>query len=453
MRALLPIAVVLSVSTSALAHDPPEVEQLVSRTRDGAILATNRGLMFENPTEGSWSLLCSEGFGASTNQSFRAARLPTGRLLVTSGRGKRFAGLRISDDGGCTWQKAPALSDLEAPTLVQDPTEPGRVYAITQGKGTGGVQVSEDEAESFTMLLPAAEGEYLRSLVVVPSSPEHLYVTGTKPNPASSKDSAAPEALFFVAHSGDAGAKWERFPVELAEGETTLAVLAANPARPDELLASARSDVPGERERLLHSLDGGRTFETLASLKYVRSAAFSPDGKSLYVGSSEGLFRATDKARTLAPVDGTERISLVVASDDALLAAGGYSPDEPDDGIGIAEPGSVSFERWMRFRDVTRPFRCEAPSTVEDDCAQLWSDWEREFASPASSEASGDMGTPEGADAGSDGARGTKGPLKTSGGAGCAVRDVDRSLADGALALLLALTLLVRRRRQRTIVQ
>jgi hypothetical protein len=353
--------------TRVHAHAPAEVLQIVSDKPDALILATNRGLIYGNLQTRAFSLLCNEALDVGTSAPYRTASLPSGKLLVGDS-----AGLRASDDRGCSFAAVPALAQLSVPDMVQDPREPKRIFVTTAGVGAGGLRVSDDEGATFKTLLSVPDDDFLGSLLLVPGAPAQLYTSAV----VLHKDTPTYTYSYYVAHSSDEGQTWSKSEVALTDDERDVTLLAVNPVRPQELLARATGSEPILGERVLWSNDGGKTFSSPITLRALRTAAFSTDGKVAYVGGVDGLWSATDEARTFQQVPGTARLSTLRSQSDGLLAAGYYEGlDARQDGIGLRGPSDTGFSRWFDFVEVGEPFTCPAPSTVDARCRPLWRDW------------------------------------------------------------------------------
>jgi len=79
-------------------------------------------------------------------------------------------------------------------------------------------------------------------------------------------------------------------------------------------------------------------------------------------------------------------LSMLRSEGDSLLAAGYYKGiDARQDGIGIRGPADTGFSRWFDFVEVSEPFSCPAPSTVDARCRPQWRDWMVENPSPNAS--------------------------------------------------------------------
>ncbi|MDB4975387.1 MAG: hypothetical protein JWN48_3728 [Myxococcaceae bacterium] len=355
------------------AHAPPEVWHIAASAPSDLLLATNRGLIFADRQAGpaSFTLLCNEAFGADLSTEYRAARLPSGRLLVAL---RNADGLRASDDRGCTWRTLPALHGAPTPFMVQDERAPDHVYIASNAVGAGGVLLSTDGAETVSTLLTVSDDDFVGSLLVSSRSPTHLYagIVHFPPNE---------EFTYFVQHSADGGKSWDRQQVPLTSGEIDLVLLAANPVQPLQLVARASASEPIAGERVLFSRDGGKTFSSPLTVRALRAAKFSDDGQWLFIGGRDGVMRAAvvDGELSFASLSTATRISAFDQLDDQLLACGYYEGDQgAADGVGSASLEAADFRPWLDFAEVQTALDCPAPSTVNQQCATLFRDWQIE---------------------------------------------------------------------------
>lgn len=371
---LLATLLIGALPSSALAHAPPEVLDIVSSKPDDVVVATNRGLIFGNLQTRTFSLLCNLALGVdarsavSESEAYRIAQLPSGRLLLTSS-----TGMRVSDDRGCSFRDVAALAQLSTPHMVQHPRDRQRVYVSTAGVGQIAVRVSADEGETFQTLLGASDDIFFQTLLVAPTEPTQLYAS------AIVVTSEGPY-LYYVTRSVDDGKTWQKHDVALTDDERDLTLLAVNPHNPDEILARASAAEPALGERLMWSRDGGKTFSSPLTLRVLRSASFSADGKVAYAGGVDGLWQAATPDRRFTQVADTARVSDLRPEASELLVSGYYRGiDATQDGIGVGSPGgNGGLSRWLDFSEVREPVSCAAPSMVDKTCFALWHDWEIE---------------------------------------------------------------------------
>ncbi|MEY4509207.1 MAG: hypothetical protein RLZZ450_1329 [Pseudomonadota bacterium] len=369
----------------ASAHAPAEVLQIVSSKPDALVIATNRGLIYGNLQTRAFALLCNQALDVGTSTAYRTAVLPSGKLLVGDS-----LGLRASMDRGCTFAAVSALAQLSVPSMVQDPSNPRRVFVTTSGTGEGGVRVSDDEGATFATLLKVPDEEFLGSLLIAKGDPARLYTAAV----VLHKDTPTFTYSYYLSRSVDGGKTWTRADVALTDDERDVTLLAVNPVRPEELLARATASEPALGERVLWSNDGGETFSSPITLRSLHTATFSADGKTAYLGGLDGVWQATDDTRTFEQVADTARTSTLLGGSDGLLAAGYYKGiDARQDGVGVRGPSDTGFSRWFDFVEVDEMFSCPAPSSADARCRVEFRDWQVE--NPSLS-ADSDAGTQSG---------------------------------------------------------
>lgn len=365
------------------AHSPVEITQVVSYGERGVVLATNRGLIVGRLAPRSFSLLCIEALPIGLDGSYRVAQLRSGRLLLASS-----SGLVFSDDGGCSWVAATALSDVAITDLVPSPEDPATLFVATAGPGQVAVRVSHDGGETFRTLIALSDVEAVRSLVVSAGQTLSLHASGYRA-PLS-----APDA-HFVLSSSDGGTSWTRFPVALAEGERELTLLTAHPTLPGVLVARASAVRPELGERALLSRDHGQTFASVATLRLLRSATIGTDGTDVMLAGVDGVFAAQLAAPIFVKQGESAWISQVQRIDQAAVACGYYEGiGAPHNGIAAVRPSG--FTPWFSFAEVHDVRSCPEPSQVASKCQAAFKDFKLEndrFTIPIVDSAVADAGT------------------------------------------------------------
>ena len=357
---------------AAGAHAPPQATGIRWSMVDGkerAIVRTNRGLILENPGDGSFRIVCNDAFEASLVEVPPLAVTTQGSLLL----GTYATGLVLSSPDSCNFDALPDRFTALHPIDVE--TDPqGGFFAAVLPRDGGSAELLQSSDEGRTVVSLATLPGAPSALEVAPSDGSRLYVSST----------LAEENLSFgrLLSSHDAGQTFTEAEVELDPSELRVFLLAVDPNQPDRVFLRTQSRDGITPERLLRSDDGGGTFDTALSVPGPISAAVQTDG-TVWLGGAEGLYRSRDGGQSFAPVEGVDlsRVTCLAARDERLYACG-YSAGEF--GVMVSADGGESFEWFLRFPWVTARLDCPEDSDEGMSCAIPFLDWSEEQLEPSS---------------------------------------------------------------------
>jgi MYXO-CTERM domain-containing protein len=328
-----------------------------------ALLRTNRGLVFIAGE--SAAHLCQAALGAHPSELLPAVAAPGGGWVVATSQG-----IALVSAGGCERPERSSLTGAAVQDLAAHPSVPGALYAVTADVAAGsGLYASEDAGLSFEPVLTLDSGEYLSSLEVSPAEPSRIYLTG------SSLDAESGGISHWVlVHSlvGDPDvAEPVRRSIDLTDTERQATLAQVHPTNPDLFALHVRSSQVGQAasDRVLLSRDGGASFETWHAAPGIEQLAFSPDGRSAWLTSADGLHRSED----LGPFVAVPRERG--ASSVTWLTEQLYVGDAT--GLFVSNDDGQSFEPLFHFWDVLEPAMC-SPAAVQA-CSQDWEDLSREL--------------------------------------------------------------------------
>jgi hypothetical protein len=362
------------------AHAPPQATGIrwsAAERTEQAVIRTNRGLIIEDPGGGSFRIVCNEAFEASLAEVPPLTVAADGRILL----GTYTAGLVLSSPDACNFDALPdRFTELYAIDVETD--QQSGFFAAVLPRDGGSAELLQSSSEGRTAeslaTLPGAPS----SLEVAPSDGSRLYVSST----------LAEENLSFgrLLTSHDAGRTFTETEVELDASELRVFLLAVDPNQPDRVFLRTQSRDGLTPERLLHSDDGGSTFDTALSVPGPLSAVVQPDG-TVWLGGAEGLYRSPDGGQSFAPLEGIDlsRVTCLAARDERIYACG-YSAGEF--GVMVSADGGASFQWFLRFPWVKARLDCPEDSDEGMRCAIPFLDWKEEQLEPSS--VAGEAGAP-----------------------------------------------------------
>ena len=434
------LLVASTLAAPAAADPPPRVVQMVWAP-DGRhlVLVTNRGLIFGDEQTKRFRLMCHDALDLRVDDIPSVAYLGDSRL-VTAGT----AGVKVSADGGCSWQGLGPYGDTQAPAMAQHPTAPDTLYFATFGSGQSALRLTRDGGKTFSELLPLTDTEFMHSMLVAPGNPQRIYTAGVAFDASTMTHS--------VLRSPDGGATWERFTIALdAMQEERASLVTVNPQNENELVIKTTAYNPETTpERLLLSRDGGATFTRIFLGTSIKDASYGPAG-DFWVADQVGLWRSTDGLATFSRHGSGRWMSCVDHHGGRLWGCGQFDGSPAKDGIGVASKAEDPFFPWMDFRDVYEQIGCDANAPSIAACATTWSHWQFEVlggvdAGPPPDDA-GFAGY-SGADAGAMGRGGSGGgnPQADEDSGGCAIEPGAHGKAPSVTLLLLGALFLLRRR-------
>lgn len=374
LAVLLGLATPPALASSAAAHGrPADFTEIVFEHGDPTHMAARAtfGIMSSDDGGANFEWRCSYALRFdSAIENPPVVPLPSGRLLAGT-----FGGLTRTDAAQCELEPSSTTIDQYVIDLDADPALAGGVYAtVSPGGIANRILYSADEGQTFVDRHTMPVDVLLERLVVAPSSPMRVYVSGAIPR----TDTTARRV--FVWRSDDAGATLAEVELTLVEGERNIHVLAVDPLDPDRVVArTTRLEFDDLPDRLLLSEDGGLTFRTLLSTPKIAGAAFvaddaNPGRSTLYVGGRvEGLFRSDDLIAATRVNDVS--IHCLASSGANELWACGDGLLGPF-ALGRSTDRGATFEPRLQFDDIHNRTGCGACTTTGGLCPYYFLDVE-----------------------------------------------------------------------------
>lgn len=288
-------------AANQLVFHPSDPQQILIRVTFGLLLSRDGGQTF------SW--VCEKAVGYGGVQDPAVAVTSDGSLLVAA-----FEGLASSHDGGCSFAFVKEAEKEFVIDVAIDKNEPSSAVAITstgQGGLTFNVQVLEtsDAGKSWSLIgVPVDPSILAETIDPAPSRKQRLYVSGFS-SVIENNQQIRTGALVV---SDDRGKSWERHEVDL-QGDKSVYIAAVDPKDPDRVFLRTRG---AEQDRLILTEDGGKSFQTVASIPgSMLGFALSPDGSKVAIGGpSAGVLVADTTSFQFAQVSAIENACLTWTS-------------------------------------------------------------------------------------------------------------------------------------------
>jgi MYXO-CTERM domain-containing protein len=371
-------------SLGQIAFDPSDPQHLVIRGTWAFLTSRDDGAHY------TWTCALAVGYDR-TIEDPRVAVLASGRVLAGT-----FDGLSRSDPSGCSYELVtdPAVAGLLVIDVVRDPAVPSSVWVATSpGDRPNTILFSTDEGATFETRGSFPMGTLIERVVVAPSDPSRVYVSGVTLRTTSDPRRG------YVWRSTDGGRTFMATEIPLIDvdrtdyGERNVHVMAVDPTNPDVVFArTVRRTTDNMVERLLRSEDGGATFHEVAAMGEITGVVVSDDGTHVWAGSwyatdasmgvVGGLHRSDDRGQTFSALDPTLAVrclayrtgELWVCTDDV---AGPFALGRSTD------LGQTLTPLWT-FSDATNDVGCGTCSQVGTLCPAYWPDVEFDLGLPTS---------------------------------------------------------------------
>jgi hypothetical protein len=344
---------------------------------DFIALAVTFGLLLSNDGGQRFYWVCEEAMGYGGMYDPRYAVASDGTIWATT-----FDGLRVSRDGGCTWDLAGGVLDdqwVEAAEIGPD----GRVWAITaNGARSNDIYVSSD-AQTFVSAGNLQTSAWFRTLKVAPSDADRIYVSAYQVAGQSDGDGgvSGPAGLLFSSHDG--GATWRTLDVDGLEGNFQLQVEAVSPTDADVVFVRAISGNPPLGDTIYRTTDAGESWtRVLATDDYVRAFRILSTGRILVGTLNDGVYFSDaggDSDTWSRPTQQLQMVCLAELPGGDLLACG--SNWEPDNmALGRSTDGGMTWTKVFRFSEMAGPLTCEPGTLQHDTCeVRLWPSLAEQF--------------------------------------------------------------------------
>jgi MYXO-CTERM domain-containing protein len=415
------VAALLLVPSTSLAGPVEEVVQVAFHPTDPQRIALRNdfagtGLFFTDDGGDSWRMLCA---AATKPPQLERAPSALGRMAMANDNALLvgiFGGMLRDDGAGCDWQSDDPFLDQWVTDVVNDPTDPDVLYAVTSLGGGVDNGVYRRDASGTWEAIGTHEPILLDRILVADLGGGALrfYVLGARgvwcgdtlcensqgccagaPADAAAADPtcmpANPDAgmcefgivnstpRYLVRISEDMGDTWTEHDFGPTEARG-VKLAAVDPSNPDNLVVGVLFNTPGQstganppNDEIMVSTDQGATFTKYAEVALFGGATFAPDGRlwvggrtnSFVVDSKNALFFAEtldpDQAPTLLTEDVQIRCLEYVPNSDNLFVCQRFE-------AGYIDADGTGYEQVFAFNEVEEFVSCGSDD-VADKCS------------------------------------------------------------------------------------
>lgn len=361
-------------------------------------LGTTFGFLISHDDQ-HFAWLCEKnvGYEGTFDPKYRVAA--DGTIYATT-----FRGLRVSRDGGCSFQTATADLPASDPGFIDnvwvdaiDVGPTGEVWVATaESARPNDIYRSTDGARHFVPTGNQSMQIWWKSLAIARTDPMRVYATGYQVTQVGD-DGGVTGPTVHLRRTADAGAHWDELPIAPFQLGTSPLILVEAVAPTDRDVVYVRSvrAAPPAGDILYRSADGGDTFaEVLTTTDAIRNVVVRADGSVLVATIMGGVHRAPDGI-AFAPEPSPPQAACLGDRGDALFACGAnWEPDLFS--LGRSADGAA-WTKVFRFVEMTGPLSCPAGTPQHDTCEALeWPAIREMFGVPAATDAGVDAASPPG---------------------------------------------------------
>ena len=354
-------------------------------------LATTFGLL-ETKDEGcTFRWMCEQNIGYGGTWDPFYAIGSDGTIFATT-----FEGLRISRDGGCSFETATAQLPASDPTRIADiwidaleigPT--GEIWVGTAETGhTNDVLASLDNGVTFQSRGMLSPEIWWKSVKVAPSNPAVVYISGYQ---------VAGTPTAYVYHTTNAGMQWTPSPLAnvLFAATPVVRVKAVDPANPDIVYLASEGANPPSGDRLYRSTDAGATWtEVLATSATIHDVVIR-DAENVIIATQiktansimgGPAYISTTGGTSFQPLATAPQLACVAKRADGVLFGCGANWDPDFKAVARSVDGGVRWDKVWRFVEIAGAVQCGEGTVQHDtcdvalfDCPSCSTDLKRQF--------------------------------------------------------------------------
>jgi MYXO-CTERM domain-containing protein len=365
VRSAALLATLLATSGTALAHGrPPYIESIAfdGSNPDRIIAQISYGLLITEDGGDAWRFVCAAAFEADPDREDPPFAISSdGSIAVGT-----FGGLWHGRPDACVWSSSVGDFGVD---VAADPHVENALWALTSRLPDPDLlQRSVDGGRTWAPFGAPIEGRFASSIATAPSDPSRLYIAAYLPATETEPRRS------FVLRSDDGGASFETIEITLGTDEQLAIIANVDPTNADRLFVRVRKrEGIATPERLLYSVDGGRTYEQVLAITRLRATAMSDDGQTVWAGSDTigGLWVARNGSLDFEQVNTLPVRCLEARGDELWICANPYASDYA---IGRSSDAGVTIDPALYLEDVTELLPCDRCSPAGFTCIELLDD-------------------------------------------------------------------------------
>ena len=338
------------------------------------------GLLLSNDDGASFRWVCEEaiGYGGTYDPDYAVAA--NGTIYATT-----FAGLRFSDDGGCSWREVAGPFSGKWVGEVEVATDQV-VWATTSTGNTANDVYKSVAGGPFQSVGLLRDDVWWLTVQPAPSPASTVYVSGFVPGGVGETSSS------LLARTKNGGDTWSELPTNDfdLDDDSQILIEAVSPTDPNVVFARVLRARKPLGDDIYRTLDGGQTWERILSMPgEIRAFHLRKDGKAVIAGIDspcDGSASELEGCVVVAPnagLPGTPkwekpqsqpRAACFAENENGALfsCAANWEPDE------FALGTSLTGQEWnkvMQFSQIVGPLACPEETIQARTCAKLrWAD-------------------------------------------------------------------------------
>jgi uncharacterized protein (TIGR03382 family) len=388
-RTALACLLVAAMSREAAANGRPPATSSINfrQGNDNEIaIGLTFGLVLSHDGGKTWSWMCEDAIGYKGMYDPHYAYSTTGALFAST-----FVGLKAMRNG-CTFDATAAgTSFVSAETLGSDhaffyaASDPGDASATPPTSPNFKIFRSADDGMTFPMpSVPTATVTWWQTIVVAPSNPQIVYLSGYAYVPGATPDAGmVREHLLF--HSINAGAAWTALSIAdlTLMPNSTIDVVGVENDNPANVYIRVELDDNTLSDSIYRSTNSGMSWGKIdhkaTSIPgfVVRAATNSLGHHDLVVATqSLGSEVSHDNGATWTPLTSPPHITCLTENIAGELWACtqnyGFNGAPSDDAGVMKTTDLAAWTKVLRYQDLTDAVTCAAGTPQQDSCVTQW---------------------------------------------------------------------------------